>query len=96
MCELIRSISNAHKLVHLQLKQVKHFNQCMHDLYIATRNHATLKRLEISDNSLSDYEYVIKIIEENTVIDHLDVRNNYINTGIVDQIVKGLEKNLSV
>lgn len=94
MCQVIRSLRNSKMLTHLCLKHIKQFNLCMQDLYLSLKNHPSMTRLEIAENTLSDFQYLVKLVKENSRIEYIDVRKNYINVEIVDQIEKSLHHNL--
>ena len=96
MCQLICSLKNATYLKHLSLKHIKQFNTYMEILNYSLKNHPSLKKLELNENSLSDYRHFIGLLRENQTIEYIDVRNNYINADIAKQINEGLQDNMSV
>lgn len=65
-------------------------------MYISLKKNTTLMHLCLEENEIDNYKYINKIIQKNHHIRKLDLRGNYMNLEILEQLWDSLKGNCEI
>ena len=80
----------------LSFVNMRNMQKYLRLMYISLKKNTTLMHLCLEENEIDNYKYINKIIQKNHHIRKLDLRGNYMNLEILEQLWDSLKGNCEI
>lgn len=65
-------------------------------MFRSLKSNTTLEHLRLEENEIDNYKYINKLIRNNHFIHKLDIRGNYMNEEILEELWDSLKNNIEL
>lgn len=65
-------------------------------LYHNLKDNTTVEFLSLANNEIGNYKHINKLIKKNHTLHSLDIRGNYMNEDILEELWESLHENINL
>ena len=80
----------------LSLVNIMNMQKYLRLMFRSLKNNTTLEHLCLEENEIDNYKYINKLIRNNHFIHKLDIRGNYMNEEILEELWDSLKNNIEL